>query len=1233
MKGFIFVCGNDGTGKSSVVAQLGEKPNGYLAIERSMKGLKPEWKEIIAQMDTATLKYTFEPRLDLAHSIMYEGKEYPIYWVILDAPAEVLEKRVALRLDRSVWETEKSFSYFRERFREIGAYYGFPLIDTTKCTVEAEAAEIMRIIESGEYDEIRSVRVETLTYADIQERNVETALARALPEDVVDKFDESKFAFHDGFMDDELIKAAKEEKEFKRRLMSRWLVKEGKIEMSKTSVAFEHEGVRVELPQKLYFKQCIEGESKKVFQVMTYSNNQYLRDIVVIILKSTVYSHTKQSTGEIEGLGQIRSKGTRLFLEMMWRNRLAHAYRSVNPFGIIMADYVDTKPVEIVFKKYCEGTDKHSFYGMTSDTSVVLSTGEYIYGPYIRFDWRNPNHTSVKTETNVMLNPYYYLLEEHYGKEKFFEAFLRDGKKAKPFGDRAVCPDILNTLIDVEKTRETAIKMYCAIQAYFDEVGLEAKDGCFLLDKQGKVFWSEVNQDCLRIQARAQHESLDKDIWRTGGSASKELLVKKWSTFNQIIEDYFMAHTMANTELKHYNRYMYQNTVNKILADPRLKITPTYNTIYQKFRYQHEQREVIFTMDLYDGKPSLVKSSHVCDVHSDGDVMKAFQKISICPNVLVVDLNGAFGDPTNNREVIKKLAKSNYIYTGGGLRTLADVEDVLKCSARRVVVSSNTDEIFIKSIPADRLIVELSVDENNIVLIHGRKTNTQTDIFARIKELLALNITVISITFVQSEGHLNGLPRAQITSIMERMPERMQKVYIAGGISTMDDLEFLWSFNRVVPQLGAAIWKEKVLIGDVYVAMTRFDGRGLAPAVIQDCSGIVKGLIWMNAEAIRRTCETHQLHRYSRKAQEVQCKGYTSGNFQSVKQISLDCDSDAMLITVQTSNPLCHTGSFSCFNVQSVIKANLSALIEHIKKRKGLQTYTGQIQQHSGLVLAKVMEEYWEIVCATKKSQVAECSDFLVHFLMYLNSIDENFDDILNELNARRWDPHILTLPSSKHKKLDGHVVVGITSEKYFREPDQFAKEVLGFEIQRPMGRSLKIGYHIVDQPKYKKYFGDNVLNLVPLRPRDMSMMIACGSVDSVITYNTVVVNNPLVYTVRTEIPAPGLRLALLKRKGTLIDIAEWSPAKKAVIATEYPNDVHNFLVGVKKVSEDSFTLTHVAGASESFIVNDTKTNYVMCDSIVDTGATVDANDLEIWEVIRNYGDVRMGLYEAIKSL
>jgi len=88
-----------------------------------------------------------------------------------------------------------------------------------------------------------------------------------------------------------------------------------------------------------------------------------------------------------------------------------------------------------------------------------------------------------------------------------------------------------------------------------------------------------------------------------------------------------------------------------------------------------------------------------------------------------------------------------------------------------------------------------------------------------------------------------------------------------------------------------------------------FDERGLVPCIVQDWrTGEVLTLAYMNAEALRLTRETGEMHFFSRARQELWHKGATSGNTQAVKAIRYDCDGDALLALVEPAGPACHTG-------------------------------------------------------------------------------------------------------------------------------------------------------------------------------------------------------------------------------------------------------------------------------------------------------------------------------------
>lgn len=92
------------------------------------------------------------------------------------------------------------------------------------------------------------------------------------------------------------------------------------------------------------------------------------------------------------------------------------------------------------------------------------------------------------------------------------------------------------------------------------------------------------------------------------------------------------------------------------------------------------------------------------------------------------------------------------------------------------------------------------------------------------------------------------------------------------------------------------------------------DGNGLVAAIAQQYdTGKVLMLGWMDDEALRRTLSTGRVTFYSRSRQEYWRKGDTSGHFQFVKSVALDCDGDALLVQVDQVGAACHTGTESCF--------------------------------------------------------------------------------------------------------------------------------------------------------------------------------------------------------------------------------------------------------------------------------------------------------------------------------
>ena len=93
------------------------------------------------------------------------------------------------------------------------------------------------------------------------------------------------------------------------------------------------------------------------------------------------------------------------------------------------------------------------------------------------------------------------------------------------------------------------------------------------------------------------------------------------------------------------------------------------------------------------------------------------------------------------------------------------------------------------------------------------------------------------------------------------------------------------------------------------------DPAVLIPAIVQDVSSNeVLMLAYMNSESLSLTLSTGKATYWSRSRNELWVKGATSGNFQQVHSVTLDCDSDALLLKVTQTGVACHTGDRSCFH-------------------------------------------------------------------------------------------------------------------------------------------------------------------------------------------------------------------------------------------------------------------------------------------------------------------------------
>ncbi|MGA1978116.1 MAG: bifunctional phosphoribosyl-AMP cyclohydrolase/phosphoribosyl-ATP diphosphatase HisIE [Bacteroidales bacterium] len=186
-------------------------------------------------------------------------------------------------------------------------------------------------------------------------------------------------------------------------------------------------------------------------------------------------------------------------------------------------------------------------------------------------------------------------------------------------------------------------------------------------------------------------------------------------------------------------------------------------------------------------------------------------------------------------------------------------------------------------------------------------------------------------------------------------------------------------------------------------------GNGLVPAVIQDYSTTNVLMVgFMNSEALDRTITEGKVTFFSRSRNRLWTKGETSGNFLYVKEIISDCDNDSLLIKAESAGPVCHTGSYSCFNVPESkgFIYKLEQIINQRIENNAENSYTNMIfREGINRAAQKVGEEAVELVIEAKDDKITlfknEAADLIYHILILLKMKKVTISDIESVLMER----------------------------------------------------------------------------------------------------------------------------------------------------------------------------------------------------------------------------------------
>ncbi len=352
------------------------------------------------------------------------------------------------------------------------------------------------------------------------------------------------------------------------------------------------------------------------------------------------------------------------------------------------------------------------------------------------------------------------------------------------------------------------------------------------------------------------------------------------------------------------------------------------------------------------------------------------------------------------------------VIAGGAVKRLEDVKKILYAGAQKAIVKlTGNDNLKLleeayERFGKDRIAVALS-DFDTLF-------KNQKEIEAWSSEIVFRH--TLDLKSVETVSELTGIVLTQAENEEEVVDILSLKSVsgISGAFISTPNRDLV-DFRHTCIQKGLPM---RVLSSSVSFSEFKTDERGLIPVVTQDYrTGEVLMVAYMNEESFRKTLETGKMVYYSRSRQELWLKGETSGHFQYVKSMSVDCDKDTLLAKVSQIGAACHTGNPSCFytplfgkdydekNPLLVLESVMNTIQDRkIHPKEG--SYTNYLfDKGIDKILKKVGEEAAEIIIASKNPNPEEIkyeiSDFLYHVMVLMAVKGVNWEEITEELAHR----------------------------------------------------------------------------------------------------------------------------------------------------------------------------------------------------------------------------------------
>lgn len=379
-----------------------------------------------------------------------------------------------------------------------------------------------------------------------------------------------------------------------------------------------------------------------------------------------------------------------------------------------------------------------------------------------------------------------------------------------------------------------------------------------------------------------------------------------------------------------------------------------------------------------------------------GDPMPWLQRFAIAGELAVVDLDAARGEGSNAPQ-IRALCRRARVRVGGGIRDVATARAWLDAGAQRIVLGTAASPELLAQLPRDRVLVALDEKAGEVVT-HGWRRGSGHELLARIAALRALCGGFL-VTFVDREGRLGGTDLERAAAVVQCAGAT--RVTIAGGVTTAAEVGALDRLGADA-QVGMALYSGRLDLADAIAAPLRSDRPdGLWPTVVVDEAGIALGLAWSDAGSLRQAvAQRRGVYRSRARGQWV--KGASSGAWQELLAVDLDCDRDALRFTVrQHGVGFCHLGCRTCWGEDRGVRRlmrRLTAMRTDVQADPA--SNSARLLRDPKLLAAKLREEAAELA-APDADPVAEGADLLYFLLLRLAAAGVDLADVDSELDRR----------------------------------------------------------------------------------------------------------------------------------------------------------------------------------------------------------------------------------------